>query len=160
MVALEEGRLVHQQIIQCGFESNVFVGNSLVDMYAKCGSMKDALRVFDKMPSRDVVSWNALLLGLVKCGQAHKALEFFQQMQREGVKPGPVTFMAILNACGLQSPSMMAGMLMNRLYRAVTIPMSLWALALWTCKPNVGAWRMLGECSRRCPHMMWSLGML
>ncbi len=101
VVALEEGRLVHQQIIQCGFESNVFVGNSLVDMYAKCGSMKDALRVFDKMPSRDVVSWNALLLGLVKCGQAHKALEFFQRMQREGVKPGPVTFMAILNVCGI-----------------------------------------------------------
>ncbi len=42
MIALEEGRCVHQQIIQSGFESDVFVGTSLVDMYAKCASNEDA----------------------------------------------------------------------------------------------------------------------
>jgi pentatricopeptide repeat protein len=49
--ALEDGRHVHEQVIQNGCESNVFVGSSLVDMYAKCGSMEDAQRVFNKMPS-------------------------------------------------------------------------------------------------------------
>jgi pentatricopeptide repeat protein len=49
--ALEDGRLVHEQVIQSGCESDFFVGNSLVDMYAKCGSLKDAWRVFNKMPS-------------------------------------------------------------------------------------------------------------
>jgi pentatricopeptide repeat protein len=48
--ALEEGRCVHQEVIQSGLELDVFVRSSLVDMYAKCGSMDDAWRVFNKMP--------------------------------------------------------------------------------------------------------------
>jgi pentatricopeptide repeat protein len=99
MIVLEEGRFVHQQIIQSGLESDVFVGSSLVDMYAKCGSIEDAWRVFNKMPSRDVVTWTAMILGHVKCGQGQKALELFQQMQREGVWPNSVTFVGVLNAC-------------------------------------------------------------
>ncbi len=83
--ALEEAKCVHKQIIQCGCESDVFVGTSLVDMYAKCGNMEDALRVFKKMLSHDVVSWAALLLGHVKCGQGQKALQLFQQMKQEGM---------------------------------------------------------------------------
>ncbi len=51
VVALEEGRCVHQQIVECGWDSDVFVGSSLVDMYAKCGSIEDASRVFKKLPS-------------------------------------------------------------------------------------------------------------
>jgi pentatricopeptide repeat protein len=69
------------------------------DMYAKCESMEDAWRVFNEMPSRDVVTWNAMLLGLVKSGQGQKALEFFGQMQQEYVQPNSVTFVAVLNAC-------------------------------------------------------------
>ncbi len=99
LVALEEGRQMHKLIIQSGFESNIFVGNSLLDMYVKCGSMEDAWRVFEKMPSRDVVSWNVMILGHVKCGQGQKALELSRQMQLEGVQPDPVTFVGVLNAC-------------------------------------------------------------
>jgi pentatricopeptide repeat protein len=51
VVAVEEGRCVHQQIVECGWDSDVFVGSSLVDMYAKCGSIEDASRVFKKLPS-------------------------------------------------------------------------------------------------------------
>jgi len=78
--ALEEGRRAHEQFMQCGCcETDVFVGNSLVDIYAKCGSMEDAQRVFDKMPSWNVVTWTAMMLGLgtFECGQGHKALELF-----------------------------------------------------------------------------------
>ncbi|CAK9193543.1 unnamed protein product [Sphagnum troendelagicum] len=99
VIALEEGRHVHQQIIQSGLESDVFVGSSLVDMYAKCGRIEDAWKVFHKMPSRDVVTWNAVVLGHVKCGHEQKALELFQQMQQEGVRPNSVTFVGVLNAC-------------------------------------------------------------
>jgi pentatricopeptide repeat protein len=72
--ALVECRCIHKQIIQSGFESDLFVGNSLIDMYAKCASMEDTWRVFNKMPSCDVVSWNAMISGHVKCGQGQKAL--------------------------------------------------------------------------------------
>jgi pentatricopeptide repeat protein len=80
VAALEEGRCVHEQIIESGWDSDVFVGSSLVDMYAKCGSMDDAQRVFIKMLSRDVVTWTSMILGHVKGGQGQKALELFQQM--------------------------------------------------------------------------------
>ncbi|CAM6069252.1 unnamed protein product [Sphagnum tenellum] len=99
MVALEEGRHVHEQIIQSGYESVAFVGNSLIDMYAKCESIEDAKRVFNKLPSHDVVSWNVMIFGHVKYRQGQKALELFRQMQEEGVQPAPMTLVGVLNAC-------------------------------------------------------------
>jgi pentatricopeptide repeat protein len=97
--ALEEGKLFHEQIVQRGFESAVFVGSSVVNMYAKYESMEEAQRVFNKMPSLNVVSWNVMILAHMNCGQGQEALELFRQMQQEGVQPNPVTFVAVLNAC-------------------------------------------------------------
>jgi pentatricopeptide repeat protein len=51
VVALEEGKHAHEQIIERGWDSNAFLANSLVDMNAKCGNMEDAFRVLNKMPS-------------------------------------------------------------------------------------------------------------
>ncbi len=99
VVALKEGRRAHEQIVQSRCESDVFVGSSLVDMYAKCGSMEDAARVFNKMPLRNVVLWNTMISGHVKCWQGHKVLELFGQMQQEHVQPDPVTLVVVLNAC-------------------------------------------------------------
>ncbi len=99
VAALEDGKHVHEQIIESGFESDVFVCNSLLDMYAKCGSIEDALRVFSRTATCYAVSWSAMILGHVKCGQGLKALELFQQMKQEGVEPDPVTFVGVLNAC-------------------------------------------------------------
>jgi pentatricopeptide repeat protein len=61
LLQLKRERFAHEQIIQIGWDSNAFVGNCLVDMWEKCGSMEQAWRVFNKMPSRDGVSWNAIL---------------------------------------------------------------------------------------------------
>ncbi len=66
-VALQDGRSTHEQIIERGLDSDIFVGSSLVDMYVKCGSMEDAQRVFNKIPSRDRVTWTAMIFGFVKC---------------------------------------------------------------------------------------------
>ncbi|CAM6030978.1 unnamed protein product [Sphagnum balticum] len=71
MVALDEGRCVHQQIIQSGLELDVFVGNSLVHMYAKCESMEDACSVFNKMLSWNVVTWTAILGGCAMHGHEY-----------------------------------------------------------------------------------------
>jgi pentatricopeptide repeat protein len=99
VIALEESMCVHHHIVQIGLESDVFEGTSLVDMYAKCGSIEDAWRVFNKMPSQGAVPWTAMILGHMKCGQGQKALEVFWQMQQEGVKPNSVTFVGVLNTC-------------------------------------------------------------
>ncbi|CAM6051402.1 unnamed protein product, partial [Sphagnum compactum] len=82
-----------------GYDADILVANGLVEMYAKCGSMEEAQRIFNNMTTHDVVAWNAMILGHVKCGQGQKALKFWQQMQDEGVQPAPVTYMGVLNAC-------------------------------------------------------------
>jgi pentatricopeptide repeat protein len=70
------------------------VGNSFVDMYAKHGSTQN---MFDKMQFQDVVNWNTMMVGHVKCGQRQKALELFEQMQQEGLLPNSVAFVGVLN---------------------------------------------------------------
>jgi pentatricopeptide repeat protein len=74
---LKEGSWVHEQTIESCLETDVFVGSSLIAMYAKCGSIEDAFRVFYMMPTHNVVSWNAMILGHVQCGQEQKASELF-----------------------------------------------------------------------------------
>jgi len=96
VVALQEGRRVHQQILENGYESNVFVGNRLINMYAKCWNVEDACRVFNEMPLRNVVSWTSLILGHVNYGQGRKARELFQLMQWEGLKPDVVAWNAMI----------------------------------------------------------------
>eukprot|EP01018_Ginkgo_biloba_P022920 Gb_32227 [translate_table: standard] len=97
--ALQQGKEIHNHLIRSGFESDVFVGCSLVHMYAKCGSVKISRLVFDKMSQRNVVSWNAMIAGYNHNGSAHEALTLFCQMQLTGMKPNIVTLPSVLAAC-------------------------------------------------------------
>jgi pentatricopeptide repeat protein len=74
----KDGKLVHQQLIQSGCKSDVFVGNSLVDIYAKCGSIEDAWGVFNKLPSGNVVTGNAILGGCAMQGHDKEVLKHFE----------------------------------------------------------------------------------
>ncbi|KAJ7531823.1 hypothetical protein O6H91_14G060500 [Diphasiastrum complanatum] len=96
---LAEGRLIHGQLVENGYGSNVFVGNTLVDMYSKCGSLHDASSVFEKLPSRDIVSWNAMITGHAQNGHINGAFKLFQTMLEEGLKPDAFTYVSILKAC-------------------------------------------------------------
>ncbi len=95
---LKEGRWVHEQTIESCLKTDVFVGSSLIAMYAKCGSIEDAFRVFYRMPTHNVVSWNAMILGHVQCGRGQKASELFQTMQLEWKKADTTNFVRVLNA--------------------------------------------------------------
>eukprot|EP01018_Ginkgo_biloba_P011244 Gb_34298 [translate_table: standard] len=97
--ALQEGKEIHDDIVRAGFESDVFVGNSLVAMYAKCGSIDLARHLFDKMPKRSVVSWNAMIAGYAQNGHANEALSLFHQMKLADVIPDKATIVSVLPAC-------------------------------------------------------------
>ncbi|XP_057853781.2 pentatricopeptide repeat-containing protein At5g66520 [Cryptomeria japonica] len=97
--ALEQGMHIHQRIMEGGFLSDIVVGNALLDMYAKCGSIDKARELFNRMPQRDVISWNAMISGYAQNGFDEKALETFKQMQLAGVQPDSTTFVSILPAC-------------------------------------------------------------
>ncbi|KAJ7540073.1 hypothetical protein O6H91_10G000700 [Diphasiastrum complanatum] len=99
LAALEQGKQLHSEIVKRGFQSDVVVRNTLVDMYAKCGCTEDARELLDNMSERDVVSWTAMIAGYAQNGLAQEALALFEQMQREGTKPDEVTYISILSAC-------------------------------------------------------------
>nr|UPT48629.1 pentatricopeptide repeat protein AaPPR512 [Agave angustifolia] len=77
------------------------VGNGLIDMYAKCGCIDDAVSVFDSMEgTRDVITWNSMIGGLAAHGRGMEALELFEQMQEVGeCRPDGITFVGVLSAC-------------------------------------------------------------
>eukprot|EP01018_Ginkgo_biloba_P001960 Gb_38297 [translate_table: standard] len=99
IVALEQGKCVHALIMEIGFVSDIFVGGALIDMYAKCGSVEDAHKVFNEMPKRDVVSWNAMITGYAQNGPGEEAVKLFCQMQQAGTKPSQFTFASVLKTC-------------------------------------------------------------
>ncbi|KAI5065602.1 hypothetical protein GOP47_0020297 [Adiantum capillus-veneris] len=98
--AVDKGKRIHDEITRQGLLGNdIMLGNALVDMYAKCGSLGKARKVLKKLPIRDVVSWSALIVGYVEQGQIEEALDCFEEMQGEGVYPNEVTFAYALKAC-------------------------------------------------------------
>eukprot|EP01018_Ginkgo_biloba_P024476 Gb_03693 [translate_table: standard] len=99
ITAIEQGKQFHAIVIKTGFEWDVFVENALVDMYSKCGSIETARTVFDKIFKRDVISWTAMIVGYAQHGLAKKAIQLFEQMQQEGMKPNHITFVGVLFAC-------------------------------------------------------------
>lgn len=90
---------VHINLIEGGHEKHICICNSLIDMYGKCGNLEDANVLFLRMPSRNIVTWTALIAGYSQYGHAQEALLLFDKMQNEGLNPNPVTFAALLNAC-------------------------------------------------------------
>lgn len=99
LTTLRLGKQLHGYIIRCGFEENMLISSSLLDMYAKCGYIKIARSIFNKMKLHDTVSWTAMIMGYALHGHAHDALHLFNQMETEGVKPNSVAFVAVLTAC-------------------------------------------------------------
>eukprot|EP01018_Ginkgo_biloba_P018837 Gb_05554 [translate_table: standard] len=97
--ALQQGKGVHGYTIRSGLETNVVVGNALVDMYAKCGSIDLARKWFDKMCERNVVSWSTMIAGYGMHGQGKDALALFSLMQHKGMKPDEISFISVLSAC-------------------------------------------------------------
>lgn len=96
---LAQSRLIHADIKQSGLESCIFVANSLINMYAKCGCLLDAQTLFRRLPERDAVTWGAIISAYVQHGQGEEALKHFAQMRKEGITPNRVTFICALKAC-------------------------------------------------------------
>lgn len=95
---LEHGRQVHSLVIKSNFESHIFVGSSLLDMYAKAGRIHEARVVFDRLPERDVVSCTAIIAGYAQLGFDEEALELYLKLQKEGMESNYVTYASVLTA--------------------------------------------------------------
>ncbi|KAE9620987.1 putative tetratricopeptide-like helical domain, DYW domain-containing protein [Lupinus albus] len=100
LVALDQGKWIHVYIGRGEIKMNERLLASIIDMYAKCGEIESASRVFceHKVKYR-VWPWNAMIGGLAMHGKATEAMNIFEQMKAEKVSPNKVTFVALLNAC-------------------------------------------------------------
>ncbi|GMH03760.1 hypothetical protein Nepgr_005599 [Nepenthes gracilis] len=98
LAALSLGRELHAQSVKALIDGDILVGNGLINMYTKCGSVKGGRLVFEKI-DHDLISWNSMISGYGIHGYGDNALETFDQMINEELKPDKVTFIAILSAC-------------------------------------------------------------
>ncbi|XP_019414019.1 PREDICTED: pentatricopeptide repeat-containing protein At1g08070, chloroplastic [Lupinus angustifolius] len=97
--SLDMGKWVHVYAESIGYKGNLFVGNALIDLYAKCGVIENAVDVFNSMDRKDIFTWNTIINCLAMHGHAPDALSLFDDMKNAGVKPDEVTFVGILSAC-------------------------------------------------------------
>ncbi|KAF6158636.1 hypothetical protein GIB67_040150 [Kingdonia uniflora] len=95
---LNHGRQVHSLIVKSNFGEYIFVGSSLLDMYAKAGNIREARGVFESLPERDVVSCTAIIAGYAQLGYDEEALDMFRQLLREGLESNYVTYASVLTA--------------------------------------------------------------
>ncbi|CAN1137954.1 Pentatricopeptide repeat-containing protein At5g04780, mitochondrial [Linum perenne] len=100
LAALIEGRQVHSIVCKTGFGSNNFVASSLVDMYAKCGTVKGAFRLFQDLHDKNVVMWNVIISAFAKHSRSLEVMVLFEKMQQAGMEPDEVTYISVLSACG------------------------------------------------------------
>ncbi|KAL5998403.1 hypothetical protein ACLOJK_009343 [Asimina triloba] len=90
------GKQVHGFAARNGFLDDLFVGNALIDMYAKCKMMADALKLFDRMEKKDVISWNAMVTGYAQNACFVDALRLFGEMRAENIELNVVTWSAVI----------------------------------------------------------------
>uniref|UniRef100_A0ACD6A3V2 Uncharacterized protein n=1 Tax=Avena sativa TaxID=4498 RepID=A0ACD6A3V2_AVESA len=77
----------------------VNLGNAFIDMYAKCGDLHAASRLFAEMAERNVVSWNTMIMAHAVHGQSEEVLRLFKQLKGTDIVPDEITFLGLLSAC-------------------------------------------------------------
>ncbi|CAN6469665.1 unnamed protein product [Victoria cruziana] len=99
LAAHKVGKVIHGMMIKLVSGFDDFVACSLLDMYCKCGNLSDARQLFEEIPKRAVVSWNAMINGYGMHGYGKEASIVFEGMESFGIRPDHVTFVALLSAC-------------------------------------------------------------
>ncbi|XP_028776667.1 pentatricopeptide repeat-containing protein At1g11290, chloroplastic-like [Neltuma alba] len=94
--AFWHGLSLHAVVLKTGLQDNVFISNHVLNMYAKCGSISLARKLFDEMSGRNLISWSAMISGYDQCGEHWLALDLFSKMQ---LAPNEYTFASAVSAC-------------------------------------------------------------
>uniref|UniRef100_A0A0A0K543 DYW domain-containing protein n=1 Tax=Cucumis sativus TaxID=3659 RepID=A0A0A0K543_CUCSA len=97
--ALELGKWIHLYAGKNKIEIDDVLGSALVDMYSKCGSIDEALQVFETLPKRNAITWSAIIGAFAMHGRAEDAIIHFHLMGKAGVTPNDVAYIGILSAC-------------------------------------------------------------
>ncbi|XP_065012934.1 pentatricopeptide repeat-containing protein At3g13880-like [Musa acuminata AAA Group] len=110
---LKMGKVIHGMVLVSGFYQRVFLTNSLIDMYSKCGGISDASLVFDSSSELDDVSWNSMISAYVRIGWDEETLRNFAKMHRLGIKPNPFALGGVFKSCSSLSNSVILGKMVH-----------------------------------------------
>ncbi|MFQ6643889.1 hypothetical protein Gotur_017323 [Gossypium turneri] len=94
---------LHGCAVLFGFESDITLGNSLLNAYIKCGGIREARGLFEFMDQRDKISWNSLISGYAQLGNVEEILQLLYRMKVESMDPDQQTFGSLLTAVAAQS---------------------------------------------------------
>ncbi|PSS21825.1 Pentatricopeptide repeat-containing protein [Actinidia chinensis var. chinensis] len=165
LALLELGRQVHVHVLK--FHRDLILDNALLDMYCKCGSLKDANSAFTRMGEKDVISWSTMIIGLAQNGFSREALQLFESMKASGTKPNYITVLGVLFACshaglvedgqfyfqsmrkcfGIDPGREHYGCMVDLLGRAGKLDEAVNLIHEMECEPDAVTWRtLLGAC--------------
>lgn len=100
LAALKWGMLIHCCTVKCGLDVSVVVGSALIDMYSKCGHVKNAESIFHSLCNKNLVSWNAMISGYARNGDYGCVIRLFKLLKMErDIKPDGITFLNLISAC-------------------------------------------------------------
>ncbi|KAK4756698.1 hypothetical protein SAY87_006825 [Trapa incisa] len=99
LATLVKGKAIHGYLIRMGIPLNLQVENALIDMYLKCGCLKNCQAIFRNMAHRSLVTWNSMIIGYGCHGDFFKALRIFDEMRSEGVIPDRISFLSLISSC-------------------------------------------------------------
>ncbi|XP_073104197.1 pentatricopeptide repeat-containing protein At1g74630 [Elaeis guineensis] len=167
--ALESGKILHAHIEKAGLGSIISVGNALLDMYARCGGILMASRVFDwEMEKKSIVSWTSMIAALAMHGYGEEAIQLFHKMEEHRMRPDGITFISVLYACshsglmeqghkffqemestyGIERSIEHYGCMVDLYGRAGLLDKAYEFITNMPMKPNAIIWRtLLGACS-------------
>ncbi|XP_031494399.1 pentatricopeptide repeat-containing protein At1g08070, chloroplastic-like [Nymphaea colorata] len=165
--ALDRGKRLHSFLDAHRIKLNTVLGTALTDMYAKCGSIEEAIQVFHLIPEKDVLSWNTIIAGLAMHGHVKRCYQLFMEMIQSGSEPDDITFVAMLSSYshagmveeGLRLLDCMSstfnvtpkaehyGCVIDLLGRAGLLEKAMELISGMPMEPNAGAWgALLGAC--------------
>ncbi|KAL3532105.1 hypothetical protein ACH5RR_005626 [Cinchona calisaya] len=93
------GMSLHCLNFKGGFCNDLAIGNCLLTMYVKCESIELARKLFDGIPEKGLITWNAMISGYAQNGLATHVLNLYHEMESSGVCPDAVTFVGVLSSC-------------------------------------------------------------
>ncbi|XP_044483220.1 pentatricopeptide repeat-containing protein At4g14170-like [Mangifera indica] len=99
LAATKQGKEIHAVVTRKLFHTHLFVANSLLDFYSRCGRIDIADKIFVRIPNKDAASWNTMILGYGMLGDLDMAIDLFENMRERGVQYDSVSYIAVLSAC-------------------------------------------------------------
>ncbi|XP_031287878.1 pentatricopeptide repeat-containing protein At5g27110-like [Pistacia vera] len=99
LAAIKQGKEIHGVVMRNFFHAHLFVANSLLGFYSRCGRIDIANKIFERIPNKNAASWNTMILGYGMIGELDIAINLFENMREDGVEYDSVSYIAVLLAC-------------------------------------------------------------